>query len=54
MDGHPAPEEQRQDAEASEPYEAPRIVRLGKLSELTHGSDSNKHSDGTFPGSTFL
>ena len=37
-----------------EPYEPPRIVRLGTLQELTRGNDTQEHSDSTFPGSNFL
>jgi hypothetical protein len=40
--------------ERTEPYEPPCLIRLGTLAELTRGNDTQRHTDGTFPGSTFL
>jgi hypothetical protein len=36
-----------------EPYEAPRITRLGTLSELTLGYPTENGTDGSFSGSLF-
>jgi hypothetical protein len=38
---------------AAEAHEPPRITRLGTVAELTLGSQTENHSDGTFPGSIF-
>jgi hypothetical protein len=35
------------------PHEPPRITRLGTIQELTLGSATSSHTDGTFPGSIF-
>jgi hypothetical protein len=40
--------------ERTEPYEPPCLIRLGTLAELTLGDNTQRHTDGTFPGSTFL
>jgi hypothetical protein len=39
--------------DSTEPYEAPRITRLGTVAELTLGHPEAHKTDGTFPGSVF-
>jgi hypothetical protein len=34
-------------------YEPPQIIRLGTIQELTLGTTTSAHTDGTFPGSLF-
>lgn len=54
MEGPPEPKQRGGEAAEPEQYEPPRLTRLGTLSELTQGDDTQRHSDATFPGSNFL
>jgi hypothetical protein len=35
------------------PYERPRLIEIGTVTEITRGTLTSASSDGTFPGSLF-